>query len=346
MDDVVLYKGAFPSRFGSRLSSIIDIYLREGDMQKYHASITAGMLASRVQAEGPIWKDHTSFNIGARVSYFNAIVSPLLKEVVYDNPGQMNNFSKMRYYDINAKLTHKFNDRTKLNAVFYYGFDSNNATPNETKQHFTFEKYGYNRYSGAYGVVEEGNIDRTNLSQRTNHWHNLLGGLSYEQALTSSLQLNASLNYSGYDYKLAYNRSSSSKKSVKDANYQQDMVLSQGNNGDVTRYDSKVDDIAFNLGLLYNWQDKHEVRGGVGINLQKITPEISTEYRNLDKTAIDDEIINSYRVQHEEDFFITEGYMLNRVRGKGNITAMSAYIEDDMSLTDWLKINVGVRLQG
>jgi hypothetical protein len=124
------------------------------------------------------------------------------------------------------------------------------------------------------------------------------------------------------------------------------MVLSQGNNGDVTRYNSKVDDIAFNLGLIYNWQDKHEVRGGVSLNLQDIAPEISTEYRNLDKAAIDDEIINSYRVQHDEDFFIEEGYMINRVRGKNTLTTLSAYIEDDMSLTDWLKMNVGVRLQG
>ena len=346
IDDVVLYKGAFPSRFGSRLSSVVDIFLNEGDKQNYHAIITAGMLASRLQVEGPIWKDHTSFNIGARLSYFNAIVSPLLKEVVYDNPGQMNNFSHMRYYDINAKLTHQFNDKAKLNAVFYYGYDSNNATPNETQQHFTFEKMGYNRFSGAYGVVEQGKIDRTNLSQRTNHWHNLLGGLSYEQVLTSSLQLNASVNYSGYDYKLAYNRSTTDRKSVTDANYQQEMVLTQGKNGDVTRYDSKVDDIALNLGLIYNQQDKHEVRGGIGVNLQKIAPEISTEYSNWDRAAIDDDIINSYRVQHDEDFFFTEGYMLNRVRGKGNVTTLSAYIEDDMTLTDWLKMNLGVRLQG
>lgn len=48
LDDVVLYKGAFPTRFGSRLSGIIDMSLREGDMNKYHASIAAGMLASRI----------------------------------------------------------------------------------------------------------------------------------------------------------------------------------------------------------------------------------------------------------------------------------------------------------
>ena len=77
LDDVVLYKGAFPTRFGSRLSGIIDMTLREGDMDKYHATLSAGMLASRVQVEGPLWKGHTSFNIGARVSYFNALARPL-----------------------------------------------------------------------------------------------------------------------------------------------------------------------------------------------------------------------------------------------------------------------------
>ena len=346
MDDVVLYKGAFPSRFGGRLSSVIDISLREGDMQNYHASITAGMLASRIQAEGPIWKDHTSFNIGARLSYFSAVVSPLLKEVVYDNPGQMNNFSHMKYYDINAKLTHKFNDKAKLNAMFYFGRDDNDATPNETTQHFTFEKYGYDRFTGKYGVVEKGNIDRTNLTQRTNHWNNLLGGLIYEHQLTQSLKLNASVSYSGYDYELAYNRVTSERKSVEDSNYQQDMILSQGNNGDATRYDSKVDDIALNLGLTYNWQDKHEVRGGVSVNLQEIAPQISIEYRSLDKTAKNVDILESFKKQHDEDFYFAEGNMLNRVKGKGSVTTMSAYIEDDMNLTDWLKMNVGVRVQG
>ena len=346
MDDVVLYKGAFPSRFGSRLSSVIDISLREGDMQKYHASITAGMLASRVQAEGPLWKDHTSFNIGARLSYFNAIVSPLLKEVVYDNPGQMNNFSHMKYYDINAKLTHRFNDKAKLNAVFYFGHDNNNATPNETTQHFSYNKYGNDRFTGVYGVVEQGNIDRTNLSQRTNRWHNLLGGMSYEHLLTSALKLNASVGYSGYDYELAYNRITSDRKSIMDTHNQQDVVLSQSNNGDITRYDSKVDDISFHAGLTYNWQDKHEVRGGVSLNIQEIDPQISNEFISLDMTAKNDDVLEIFKPQHDDDFNLAEGNRLNKVNGKGSVTTMSAYIEDDMNLTEWMKMNIGVRLQG
>ena len=122
VDDVVLYKGAFPARFGSRLSSIVDISLQEGDAERHRLSVTAGMLASRLQAEGPIWKGHTSYNIAARMSYFGAIVKPMLEEVIYDNPGQMNAYSHMRYYDMNAKLVHRFTEKDKLTGVFYLVF--------------------------------------------------------------------------------------------------------------------------------------------------------------------------------------------------------------------------------
>ena len=141
MDDVVLYKGAFPARYGSRLSSVVDVSLREGDMERHRLSVTAGMLASRMQAEGPLWKGHTSYNIAARVSYFSAIVKPMLEELIYDNPGQMNAYSHMRYWDVNAKLAHRFSDSDKLSAVFYMGKDVNNATPNETAQSFDYKPH-------------------------------------------------------------------------------------------------------------------------------------------------------------------------------------------------------------
>jgi hypothetical protein len=346
IDDVVLYKGAFPARFGSRLSSVVDVSLREGDMQRYHASITAGMLASRMQVEGPLWKDHTSFNLGARVSYFNVIVSPLLKEVVYDNPGQMNNYSHMKYFDFNAKLTHHFSEKAKLNAMFYYGHDDNNSTPNETTQHFSYDQYGVDRYTGRYDVIGQGFIDRTDVSQRTNHWNNLLGGLTYDHQLTASLSLNASVSYSGYDYELAYERGTTETKTVSDKYLQQEKVLSQDNGSNVTRYMSKVNDVAMQLGLTYNLLDKHEVKGGVSLNLQDISPRIITEFSNLGKLIKGNEALGSNKVLHDEDFTFTAGGMKNTVNGKGTLTSMGAYIGDDMTLNDWLKMNVGIRLQG
>ena len=345
LDDVVLYKGAFPSRFGSRLSSVIDISLREGDMEKHHASITAGMLASRIQAEGPLWKGHTSFNIGARISYFNAIVNPLLKEVVYDNPGQMNNFSHMKYYDINAKLTHRFSDKAKLNAMFYYGRDDNNATPNETTR-----SADYNN-NIEFGYLAKGIIDNTSLTQRTNKWNNLLGGLFYEHQLLPSLRLNASVSYSGYDYRLKYTTQTSEKKVIDNLGLDKPALYSLKTQDYNTNYISKVQDVSMQASISYVLKDKHELQAGVQLGLYKISPEINfSNYLYTKKLASDllAELISlGYGITiGEEDYGIAEQNKQNSIAGKGSVTSLSAYIEDDMNLTDWLKINMGLRLQG
>ena len=345
LDDVVLYKGAFPSRFGSRLSSVIDISLREGDMEKHHASITAGMLASRIQAEGPLWKDHTSFNIGARISYFNAIVNPLLKEVVYDNPGQMNNFSHMKYYDINAKLTHRFSDKAKLNAMFYYGRDDNNATPNETTQSLEYHN------NIEFGYLAKGIIDNTSLSHRTNKWNNLLGGLFYEHQLLPSLRLNASVSYSGYDYRLKYTTQTSEKKVIDNLGLEKPALYSLKTQNYSNNYISKVQDVSMHTSISYAWKDKHELQAGVQLGLYKISPEINlSNYLYTKKVAFDllAELISlGYGITiGEEDYGIVEQNKQNSIAGKGSVTSLSAYIEDDMNLTDWLKINMGLRLQG
>lgn len=86
------------------------------------------MLLSAIHAEGPIWKGHTSFNIAARSSYFNCIMQPLLDKV-YDNANALKPYSKMNYYDLNAKFVHKFSDRDKLTAVVYWGKDVSDASP-------------------------------------------------------------------------------------------------------------------------------------------------------------------------------------------------------------------------
>lgn len=135
VDNVVLYKGAFPARYGSRLSSVIDIGVREGDFESYHGSASIGMLSSKVQAEGPIWKGHTSFNVAARASYFDAIVQPLLKSV-YDNKKAMEPYAKMNFYDVNAKLVHRFSERDRLSAVFYWGKDVSNSSPTDSETNF------------------------------------------------------------------------------------------------------------------------------------------------------------------------------------------------------------------
>lgn len=77
---VTLFKSSFPARFGGRLSSVIDVRTNDGDMQKYHGTLSIGLLTSKINLEGPIVKGKTSFNISARRSYVDLIAKPFMPD--------------------------------------------------------------------------------------------------------------------------------------------------------------------------------------------------------------------------------------------------------------------------
>ena len=341
MDDVVLYKGAFPARYGSRLSSIIDVSLLDGDMQRYRASITAGMLASRVQVEGPIWKDRTSFNIAARISYFNLLVRPLLEEVVYDNPGQMNEFTHMKYFDVNAKLVHRFSENDKLSLVFYMGHDENNATPDKTEQHFRYQKKGANDLT-IYGL-----IDNSLISQTLNRWSNLLGGLTYTHLFNESLTWNTLLSYSGYDYKLQHLHYSNARTSlginsdIVEVSELYSLIQKQGG----TYYSSKVHDVQLKSDLIYTGKDHHEIHGGIHFNIIHLNPSVGVNSDNYTKKT-DSEKTALNKGLGEERYQEIVKKTGNQVGSGQNLKMFGAYVEDDWELTSWLKANIGLRLQG
>ena len=342
MDDVVLYKGAFPSRFGSRLSSVIDISLREGDMNRYHASVTAGMLASRIQAEGPLWKGHTSFNIGSRMSYFNAIVRPLLEEVVYDNPGQMNNYAHMKYHDINAKLTHRISDKAKLNAVFYYGYDQNNTTPNETKQHF--------EYTGqeAYTLIEKTSFTDNLRDDRTlKHWSNLLGGLNFNYHSNEALHFNASVSYSGYDYSLSH--LSSQANEVRLSRWEHGIdgseLYSHKDSERNNMYQSRIDEWTGKTDFILNLQDNHELSFGLQGSTKLFCPSVTSAYHEALKQAISEEIVWNVGLG-DDRYTLSENTRVGGLDGDLRLNSFALYAGDDWKLTDWLETNMGLRLQG
>ncbi len=341
MEDVVLYKGAFPSRYGSRLSSVIDISLREGDMDRYHASVTAGMLASGIQAEGPLWKGHTSFNIGARMSYFNALVRPLLEEVVYDNPGQMNNYAHMKYHDINAKLTHRFSDSAKLNAMFYYGYDQNNTTPNETKQHFEY------KVSDAVYLEKASFTDNVRYDRTLNHWSNLLGGLNYDYHPNEALHFNASVSYSGYNYSLSHLSSQMNEARLSRWGHGIDgSELYSHKDLDLDNtYKSRIDDWTGQADLTLNLQDHHELHLGLQGNTQLFQPSVvSTQHTNLQQ-ALSEDIV--YNVGLGDDRYVfSENIRESRLEGDLRLNSFAVHAEDDWTLTNWIEANVGLRLQG
>jgi len=109
--DVKLFKGGIPARYGGRVSSVLEIFQKEGNSNKFHMTGGIGAVASRLLAEGPIVKDKAAFLIGGRASYAH-LALPL-----FDIP------NKAYFYDLNAKLNYKINERNNIYLSGYFGRD-------------------------------------------------------------------------------------------------------------------------------------------------------------------------------------------------------------------------------
>jgi len=113
--DVKLYKGDIPAEFGGRLSALLDVRMKEGNMKKFSGSGGVGTISSRLTLEGPIIPDRTSFIISGRRTYADLFL-PLAKDEVLRK-------SKLFFYDLNAKVNHVINDNNRIFISGYLGRD-------------------------------------------------------------------------------------------------------------------------------------------------------------------------------------------------------------------------------
>ncbi len=162
INNVELYKSSIPASYGGRLSSVLDITSREGNKKEVTGSAGIGLLTSRIDIEGPLVKDKSSFILGGRTTYSNWLFNLL--------PDQFKN-SGASFYDLNLNLTHEIdkkntlyltgylsNDHFNLNSDTLYGYGNQNVSL-KWKHIFTnklnsivttgYDKYEYNVSSDA-----------------------------------------------------------------------------------------------------------------------------------------------------------------------------------------------------
>lgn len=279
-----LYKNNFPARFGGRLSSVLDIRFKDGDMQRFHANATIGLYTARINVEGPIFKDKTSYSISLRRSY----IDTYLRIAQKSSPGT----NVVYMYDINAKINHKFSDRSRLYLSYYSGRDKQN------------NKDVYELYQG------NDKISSTNTKNNYS-WGNDILSLRWNYLFNNRLFMNASVAYNKYNYKY----SSRSNKIYEELKQGYDLVKRSG----IKDWQSAVD---FDFQLSNN----HYLRFGTGFILHQFNPE--THGYKLNNSGESNENWNSKYFLHE----------------KMNGTEMSFYGEDESSITEKLKANLGLHL--
>jgi hypothetical protein len=196
--DLKLYKGGIPSKYGGRVSSVLDIYQKDGNSKEFHMNGGVGLITSRILAEGPIVKDKGSFLIGGRASYAHLF----LRLADNDNTAY--------FYDLNTKLNYKLNANNNLYLSGYFGRDIfslnetfantyGNATLNLRWNHlfndklfsnlsFIYSDYYYGLTLDFLGFDWNSGIRNYNLKYDFKHY------------LSNSIKLNYGFNSTYYDF--------------------------------------------------------------------------------------------------------------------------------------------------
>ncbi|MBC9930959.1 carboxypeptidase-like regulatory domain-containing protein [Chitinophaga qingshengii] len=177
-----LYKGAFPARFGGRLSSVVDISLKDGDMRNYHGDVAVGMISAKINVEGPIVKDKTSFIVSARRSYPDLLYNAAAN--MEDDAGNKGTVYAY-FYDVNVKVNHIFSPKDRIFLSLYKGEDNLSIK----------------------GMVDSTADQAGRITENSRFqlgWGNTIGAIRWNHIYNTRLFSNVSANYSQYAFKTEY----------------------------------------------------------------------------------------------------------------------------------------------
>lgn len=166
--DINLIKGGMPANYGGRLSSVLDISMKNGNMKKYEVDGGLGLISSRLTVQGPIKKDTASFIASGRRTYADVLIQPFLNEKAKGN--------KYYFYDFNAKINYILSEKDRLYLSGYFGRDV----------------FKFDSPSGAFNA----NIN----------WGNATTSLRWNHLFTDKLFLNTTLIYTNYDFSFGANQ--------------------------------------------------------------------------------------------------------------------------------------------
>ncbi len=296
--NVTLYKGSFPARFGGRLSSVLDVTTNNGNDKKVHGNVSVGFISAKLNVEGPIVKEKTTFCLSARRTYADFMLQPLVRKMATDIDGKTKLTAGYYFYDLNGKLTHKFSDRSRLYAMFYMGDDD-----------------AYTRVRTQSSLSEDEYLDFRN------NWGNTVGGIRWNYELTPKLFMNLSAAYTQYKNKMVVGI----EKVTPRTDGSEQLSTVNGN------YFSTVKDLTGRLDFNYQPNPDHNVQFGAYYTQHWFQPSVI-----------------SGSIDYFDSIQMNQSWQMDSTITEDTVPAgeMVAYIEDDWSINDFIKLNYGLHMSG
>ncbi len=276
LNTVTLVKGGFPARYGGRLSSVLDIRMKEGNSKEFHGEGSVGLIASKLTLEGPIVKNKSSFIISGRRTYIDLIAIPFMNLYNTINKIDGTYYGGYYFYDLNGKVNYKFSDKSRLYLSAYMGND---------------KAYARNKYED-FNYLD---IEKFRL-----HWGNITTSLRWNYVFNKKLFANLRTSYSRYKFYVGNYFETKTPDSYEKLDF---------------KYFSGIDDLAAAADFDYTPLPNHYIRFGVsniyhtfnpGINAYKFSQD---ENKNS-QTAIDTTFGNQKIYANEMDAYIEDDFSL------------------------------------
>lgn len=245
-----LIKGAFPARYGGRISSIVDVRTNDGNLYETSGNIGISMLADKFHLEGPLWKGKTSYSISARGMH-TAFLKPMLKALKFDG--------NYYFYDLDAKLTHWVNERNRLYLNVYNGMDNLHYKHAEKQQY----------------TLPNSPVQSTNNASMGMRWGNTVAALRWNHILSGQLFSNTTLAYNRYRFVTVTDLLMEERQgnTVMDKNYYS------------FDYRSGMRDWVLKTDLDYFPSTRHKLHFGGSYTLHRFIPETSSIARQVNDAA-------------------------------------------------------------
>lgn len=273
INNVELIKGGFPARYGGRLSSVLDITMKEGNRKEKSGAFSIGLLSSKILYESPLG-ENASYLLSARASYLGLFALPT--RIAYRN-GNADQYINYNLFDINAKINYQFKDKSQLYWSVYTGND--------------------------FFITESGT--RIENNQLNLNWGNITSSLRYQKAFSPKLFGQAMLNYTRYHHDLGV---------IYELNIP---ALDITERSEIVAK-SNVQDISAKFRFDYLPTANHAIKFGGEAIRHRFAPTI-------------------FSIDIEDS--TQQNYIPNIIWN----TELAAFVEDEMTITDNFKINVGLR---
>jgi len=289
INSVQLLTGGFPARYGGRLSSVLDISMKEGSNTGFHGTGSIGIIASRLTLEGPIIKDKMTFIVSGRRTYADILARPIIK-----SQNKSNDKFNMGYYfyDLNTKINYKFSDKSRLYLSAYMGNDKAYAK----------EEYKSDNNMNSYYSKDDFKL----------RWGNIITALRWNYMFSGKLFSNTTLSYSRYKFLTALGEKT--RENGTEDSYSFD-------------YFSGIEDWAAKFELYFVPNPNHYIRFGINNTYHTFNPGVNA-YKSLSNGEKLDTTIGNNKIYGNESFaYIEDEITLGKFKTNVGFHTSSFYVD-------------------